>query len=509
MKNKLKLTAILFIIGAACFTLAACEDELSPIDKYVENGYSVVVSYDPSGANFVGKDNTKIFDAYNVSAYEEDGDGNISIKLVEPTERTIINQKISLIKTGYFVAGWYKNREIVRNSAGEVVDDDGNVLIEKNGSYYNSHEEKATPAYTYSDVWDFENDRIIYKVGSGVYEMTLYAGWVKFYEYDYYYLNDSGEWTKYASTSFDYKAAAADGSDKEALWVPRYENGAMVYSHPYSAGGEFVFPKINGTTFDKAYLDEDMTEEITDGYAHIGTLELDTCTPVNRVVNIYVTTLKGDRYRIETADQLCKNVNVNGYYEIMNDLDFTGKSWPLGFSNSTFNGAISSHEGNDYTLSNVTAKYSSNDSEDNYAGLFGALGNAAVIKDVTFENVTFDISSTAPRLRDASFGFFAGDIDDGATVENVRIKGELSFTINGQISIEGDHSIYVFAGGKTDGLTFENDVELSFYGKKVGSKYRFNFDPENVRISENGTVVLNLGSYSKDLETYVATPFGE
>ena len=502
MKHKFTAIIILALLSALCLGVTACSDG-NVVDDYVAKGYNVVVTYDPSGAKFIGKEGNMLVDAYNVSAYDETN-GTIEIKLVEPTERSIINQRVSLVKTGSFVVGWYRTRETVKNADGKVVDEDGNVLTERNGAYYNEQDVEVIPAYKYSNLWNFDTDTVKYTKGSGLYEMTLYAGWVDYYEFDYYAKNEKGEWEKYDSSAFDYKAAITSGSDKNAIFLPEYENGAMNYTHKYSSGEEYVFPKISDTTFVNAYLDEDMTMPVSSTYVHTGTLDLDTCTPQGRVVNIYVDVIEGERYRISSAEQITSHVNPRGYYELLNDVDFQGKSWPVLFSNSTFYGKFYSSEGNEFAISNVSAKYNSSSSEANYGGLFGAIDSSAVVENVVFDNVTVDIVSTAARLRYASFALFAGNIADDATV-SATLRGELKLRINGQIAVDGQTcSINLVAGGNREGVTAQSATALEFYGRKVGSTYRFNFDPENVDIDENGNVFLTFGAYTKSEEVYTA-----
>lgn len=80
-----------------------------------------------------------------------------------------------------FFAGWYQERELVKNENGNAVDKDGNELEERDGSYYYPNSEtKGEPAYTYSDYWDFEKDTIDYSEEDGEVDITLYAGWVPY-----------------------------------------------------------------------------------------------------------------------------------------------------------------------------------------------------------------------------------------------------------------------------------------------------------------------------------------
>ena len=129
MKTKLKLILILISIAALCVVVSACSGNAA-FDKYLNEGYSIVVTYDSNGGRFVGKEGNQIVDLYKPSNYTADETGMIHITLIEPTQRIITNEQVALTMSGYFVAGWYTERTIVKNDSGKVVDEDGVELKE-------------------------------------------------------------------------------------------------------------------------------------------------------------------------------------------------------------------------------------------------------------------------------------------------------------------------------------------------------------------------------------------
>lgn len=520
MKNKLKFVLIA-ICSALMFTsLIACEEDLRK--TYRDQGYTVSVTYDANGGIYLGRPGITVVDMINPTTYAKGADGKYHIKLDEPTssERPSGGSDgINLTKTSNniscFFAGWYQERIPVTDNNGNVLDDDGRVLTEENGTYYyttaSGEKMSSSPAYTYDKRWDFENDTIDYADGDGNVNITLYAGWVKFYEFDYYYLDGDNGWKMVGSTYFDYKTTNAEGSasaDYDTIWVPRWNDGAMTYTHRYENSGLYTFPKVDGTTFDKAYLDEDMTEEITDGFTHQGTLDLEHGVANNRVQNIYFVAEQGEFFKISTAKQLADYATAEGIYEIAADLDFEGETWPNAFGKGEFKGKIYGKDGQTFKFKNVKYNCNSSGENDIYGGLFGHVASGAEIKGISFENATVDLIATSVRLRnvDTYFGIFAGLISSGATVENVSVDGTLRIngygvylsdgaSINLVANFEGDGNLEIFEIGS---------LKLEAYGQDTITYYSFRFDPETVTVDENYNVDIKFSSLVQcENEVYV------
>lgn len=522
MKKKSKI-----LLGLGCATvltlgLAACKKETTPLEDLQDQGYRIMVTYNPSGGEMIGNVGTTVVDMFNPADYQADSQGNVRIKLLEPTDKrrpSSGTDAISVVKDDHFFAGWYANRTVKtkdgtpEEQGGVPVDDSGKELkrvedIDGYVSYVYVDDEKtaATPAYAYSDYWDFENDRIEYNVADEELKtLTLYAGWVPYYEFTYYYQVD-GVWTEYGTaTEFNYKTTNAEGSkthDKDTIWVPNWNNGAMSHAYSYENGDPYTFPKLDGFTFSEAFTDPDCQNKITESFTHQGSLDVENCTAINPVQKIYVKFIAGDWYRIETAKQLTDNANLKGNYEILADLDFseTDAAWPTTFAIGKFEGQMYSSAGQKYSIKNVTAKFASDSSVS--GGMFGTVAATATIKDLVFENVTTDISYANGRLRDFKFGAFAGTIEENATVANVTFGGTLKI---GAIKLDNGYTINLLATGNIAGIT-AGDLHLQIYGTKRVNDYKYTVkmdETEAVKVDENGNVTLMFVSvYASTQEIY-------
>lgn len=518
MKKKIQLLLSLGCLSLICFGASACSSSTLP-EKYEKKGYVISVTYDANGGDFMNRDGVSVMDMFNPSHFEADGNDEIHIKLTEPTDEireSGSKDNITLGKEGHFLAGWYTNRQVLTNTEGQVIDEAGTVLyLQEDGSYAyaetdeNGKPKKGTPAYTYSGYWDFENDTIDYKLGTGKTALTLYAGWVPFYEFHYYYEKD-GEWTYYAKTTFDYKKTNEEGSkewDQDTIFTPQWTDGAVQYAKTYENKETYNFPKPNGTTFVKAYQDPERTVEIGESWTHAGTLDQEKGEAVDRIQNVYVDFVDGEQYRIETAKQLEKHVNLKGHYEIKADLDFSGEdvSWPAAFVSGKFEGKMFSTAGHTFKIKNPTAVFSS--STDTKGGLFGSVAAGAEIKNLVFENVTTDIESVTGRLPDFKLGLFAGEIEESATLENVTVGGLLRL---GKVTFLNGYSINLLTNSEEEvaGLT-ATEIKLQVYGQDLGEfmpadqRYLYSVDPNGVTVDAvTGTVTVTPATLQKQESFY-------
>ncbi len=503
MKKKLKLTLFLSCLALA-FVGAGC-DELSALEEKEQEGYKISVSYDANGGSFLNRPGITVMDVFHPSNYEKDENGAIHIKLVEPTSPsrpTSGSDHITLTLQNHFFAGWYQNRE-VKTVDGKPVDEAGNELALVDGEYYYANtleEEKptpATPAYNYSGYWDFEKDTVSYTEGvDEKISMTLYAGWVPYYEFNYYY-EVNGVWTKLDEiTSFDYKTtnAVESESDQDTIFLPHWEDGAMNYVHKYLNSAPKSFPAISGTTFEKAYTDEACTQEITDSLEHSGTLEVakgdkKELVVENRIQNVYLKVSEGEQYHIETAAQFIKHANLNGHYEIAGDLDFTDLTWPSSFTVATFNGKIYGKDGAPITFSNINVTYASGAK---YGGLFGKISKTASMQDVTFKGVTVDLSYTGTFNDEASYGVFAGEIEEGVSLSVTLETATLKI---GMIGMAEDLAFHLVANGDRTGVT-ANGVGLVLYGSHLYEDdegldfYQYSIQHDKVEVADDGTITI-------------------
>lgn len=152
-------------------------------------------------------------------------------------------------------------------------------------------------------------------------------------------------------------------------------------------------------------------------------------------------------------------------------------------------GKMYSTEGESFAIKNVSVTYTSAGAAA-CGGLFGELGETAEIKNLSFENVTFDMA-LAQLASESNFGLFAGYIQDGATISGVSVGG--TFKI-GQVSTRyTEYSFHLLANGKTDGIT-QNTISLQVYGQEFGTQYMYTVVPENTTLAANGVIHLQISS---------------
>lgn len=506
MQRKSKLILILGCVALVSASLGACKTE-TPIEQNQNNGYKISVTYDANGGSFSNREGVTIVDMFNPSSYETDGEGEIHISLLEPTDtrRPASGGGISLSLSGYFLAGWYETRE-VKTIDGVPVDDENRALKENEDGSYSYAElkegEKETsvrPAYVYSNRWDFETEKLtyseeLYSETNGVCAKTLYAGWVKYYEFQYYYKMDTDasttQWKKMdETTAFNYVSLEKEYlSDRNTIWKPAWNDGAMNYSYAYKSGQEFKFPVLKGATFVNAYTDEACTQEMGEKLVHAGTLDKENAQANNRVQNVYVVYEAGEKYRIDTAEQFAKHANLNGEFEIRANLDFTNVTWPNMYESGSFAGKIHTKDNVTFTFSNVSATH---DSSTLFGGLFGSLTKDAKISNVKFENAKFTIVSTQKKVNEAYFGLFAGFIEDGATLENVSIDGEI---LLGDVKRGTDCFFNLWANGNVAGLT-KGEVSVFVFGTAwLEGEYKYTLNPDSVTCSASGDLTFETAS---------------
>ena len=507
---RLNIKSIFKIIFSLLFilTLFGCKKN----DKFNQKrseGYKISIRYESNGGTYLDREGITLIDMFNPNDYEKDSNGNIHIKLIEPTDPSRPSggsEGIYITKSDSFLVGWYKEKTIKLNSDSKPINESGEALVLVDNKYY-LESDKSTlsePAYSYSGYWDFDNDYLEYNDSMGEYELTLYAKWSTYFEFRYYY-QDGTEWKYLGNTSFDYKTTNQTGSqtfDKDTIWLPSYVSGAMNYNHKYNNNSMYQFPKLQGYTFSKAYLDKEMTNEITDSYEHTGSINFETGEAVDPIVNIYCLFDKGEYYHISSAKELVDNPNLNGIYEIEADLDFEGLNWPTMFSYGTFNGKIYSKDNQNYKLSNISVFHANSSTSVKNGGVFGTIGENASIESVEFNNVTFDLADVGRRNKDTNFGLLSGYIENKESISNVKLSGTIKI---GNITIGDNYSINLIANGdNNENVLVDGVIHLIIYGQEQIDVYSYTVNPESVEVDESGYITfesvtglkLNEASYA-------------
>lgn len=425
MKKLLKfLGAAAFLLGMTA-ALAACSAGNTPYDDLGKEGYTVTVRYDAGGGTFTSNTSVRS-DVFNPSHYTaKDGVIEIPLLALDDPNRGKDAFEGGAKRNGYYLAGWYTEREIWKNDAGETLDVYGNPIPE--GS-------DTEPGYTYSGKWDFDKDTVKIQADSEYSAtepvITLYAAWVPYYVYEVYATTPEGETVLVGETT------------GLSLTVPEWdkETGKIMMGD---------FPEWRGHTLWNVYTDEAMTEKAEGSYS--GSYDEETATVTVGKVKFYTEWREGNWYKIYTAKQLydySKSSAANSYY-LCADLDFADVAWANSLASKTYSGTL---EGNGYKISNV--KLAQTDFSQTMGGLFGSLGAKAAIRNVEFENVTVTLEKGS-RVAGARFGLLCGDASTEAALENVTVSGTL--VIGKSCQFLGDYSIGLMTGnGDIAGVSSEN-----------------------------------------------------
>lgn len=360
------------VVLVLALLLVGCGSETTPYQENNDAGYCVSVRYDANGGTFTTNASV-IVDAYNLSELPDAGNGQAKLALLAPDDpvRGSANA-FTPVNSGYFLAGWYTGRT-----------------------------DNGDGTFTYSGRWDFAVDTMMLdKSESYTSEepvLTLYAAWVPLFEINYYEMDGTLLTTKTYNP-------LADGE----LVMPVWEEATLKMGS---------LPEKNGYTFDAAYLDTAGTQPITTPTVqHCGSIDPETCEAKNPVMNIYMDFIEGEWFHIYTAEQFAENASVAGSYVLHADLDFADVIWPSSLMYGTFTGTI---EGNGHTIRNVTVEQTNNAKTN--AGLFGKLGESAVITDLNLDNITFIIRSGAKNAG-TNYGLLTGSLSDEAKISGLTIE---------------------------------------------------------------------------------------
>lgn len=453
MKAKLLTLITAALMLAAVMTLTSCSstNNFENLDK---NGYTVSVTFDP-GDGQINSTSSTVTDVFNPSDYTPGANGKIEISLLAPDDaRRDANNKLTLVNPYHFLAGWYTERTPV---------DENDLSL----------------GYVYSGRWDFDTDTLSLDPNgsytSSESQLTLYAAWIPYFDYEVYAAGDDGEWELISTQK------------NRNLNIPTWKDGSVTID----MGN---FPARTGYTLECVYVDEECLIPATESeYATVnsggdctvtGKWDSATGTQTESTVRLYTTWTEGEQYRIYTAEDLRKNASLNGHYEIMADLDFSKVKWHSTFKNGEFNGVIN---GNGHKIYNVSVE-SGQDSTKN--GLFASIGANAEISNVTFENIvhTIDAGRVSPGTY---FGLLAGVIADDASFSNVTVGGTILLGDKCQnlSSYSGDYAIGILtASGNPTGISYSKDTISC--EKENPENERLTF---TITVGDDGVVTLDFG----------------
>lgn len=439
MRKQYKLIATAVLIVTVMICLSACSNNWeAPYASLQKDGYNISVRFDVNGGFFAGATDVSVVDVYSLKDGIPNSDGTVGFWLLKPEDPIREQGAYEATRNGYFLAGWYSQRTPRVDGSGRPLDEYGQ-LCEVSG---------REQGYTYSGKWDFENNTFNVDP-NGDYtsdqpQLTLYAAWIPYIQYDFYSVSATGE-AVYLET-----LSAID------LEIPEWnaKNGKLNMKD---------FPEIDGMTFDAAYLDSALSSPLTETiHGQDGYVDYETGTLNVESVKIYTTWLEGSWYKIFTAEQLSSNARLDGNYILMDDLDFTDAIWPALFVKGEFTGTIA---GNGHTIRGIRAIQADNSRLQ--GGLFGSIGGGAVITDLKLENATVTIEAGS-RMQGAAFGLLAGSVSGDAVFENVDITGNLLF--GDQCYPQTDYTVGLLCGiGSPAGITYSIGCSTATEGSETVS----------------------------------------
>ena len=391
MKKKLILLISALLLLATVICLSACAQWEPPYSSLDKSGYKVSIRFDAGEAKVKGKNEITVVEAFDLSTADDAADGKKAIKILDPEDERRGLGLISLDYANHFLAGWYTQRT-------EIVNEDGTV------------------SYEYANKWDFEKDKLILdptkEYSSDAPVMTLYAAWIPNFTYEFYAPEgENGEMVRVDDPQSPVRLIN--------LSIPEWneKTGKLDYAN---------FLKRDNKTFEGAYLDEGLTQPITDVLsASREYVDYEKGIALTSTVKVYTTWLDGTWFKIYNANQFKSNASLNANYIICNDLDFSDTVWMTSFSGNEYNGTITTENGAIFKMSNISATQGNKSS--GFGGLFGSLGADAVIENIAFENVSYAITNTQRITDSMTVGLFAGQVSEGATLSNISISGKLIF----------------------------------------------------------------------------------
>ena len=268
-----------------------------------------------------------------------------------------------------------------------------NYTIRRNGydftGWYTSPECKADEKWDFTKTFDVE-------------KLVLYAGWEK-------------------SIVYAYDVCFMDGENVNVLGSYKVKAGDKFDDWSRHAG------KREGYTSIGFFQDPECLVPWDESFTHPGG-ETDCRVPV------YAKYIEGEWELVDSYQKLKSAVSKGNVY-LTCDIDCGGEEL---FFSSEFTKVF---EGNGYTISNFKVKKSGTIINPASA-IFKSLGKDAVLRNVSFDNVTyefFDIAESTDKVEVvANVASLAVSISKGAVVENVSITGTITTNYVGELPCLND-----------------------------------------------------------------------
>lgn len=375
MNKKLLVTIVLALCVVVALAVVSCNQWDTPYKQLNKDGNTVSVKYNINGGVFLETPDVTLVDVFSLDSAKSLSDGKKSIVPIDPANETIRGAIQTASRSNYLLAGWYV------------------TTVNADGSYTITNQK-----WNFGDAFQFDASKA---KNAETPVLVLSARWIPFTTFNIFAQNNDGS----------FPSEPTSVVNAEFLDYPTWNEstGKLRYNQ---------YPAITDKTFDKAFYSSDMSQEITTNVQGNSYFDEELNDFVTESVNVYVTYKQGNWFKIYNASAFINNASSSAIYDIQADLDFENATWPATFSSNTFNGKI---YGNNHKFSNINAKQYAESTKFSY-GLFGIIGSSALIKDVTFNNVSFTISGMDNANGDPSYyGLLAGKIESGAQLTGVSV----------------------------------------------------------------------------------------
>lgn len=441
MTDRLKICLVLVLTALclACVTAAGCKIGRLTKEELTE-GYNVHVVYYANGGRF--DDN----DIYVSELYIACNEGESSVAFFNITSES---QGSSVARADYDFVGWYLPATYPEGDehAGEMQytctvngeevtayvkhDGDGNVVLDGDVrpvyEYEGENGVMVDVAEQYITVVPDTNSPVTesYMIADGS-DISVCAVWKPSLKVQYILVCEEGK-----------EYADADGNT--------YSNGDVLDERSFGTGNTYTpissQPKeLSGATFAKTFMDEERTKDIQTITRPEGD---DPESP-----KVYCHYIDGDWTVVMTADGAIKmlgGLNEAKKYYLYNDVDLSGRSVTVNNNKNT----IATIAGNNHIVSNIRVTVTSGGSGSKYS-LLGNIKSSAKISDITFKDITFDITAKG------NINFYAVFLSienveslDGVKIDGVTAKVKAASGVS-NIPDFGNPTGWLFGGYATD-----------------------------------------------------------
>ena len=198
-------------------------------------------------------------------------------------------------------------------------------------------------------------------------------------------------------------------------------------------------PKKAGYTFIGYYTDDTYQTEFSWPYTY----------QAGVTTTVYARFMEGIWELVSTADEFISALATKSNIYVTADLDFTGKTWPVGVS---YGGEIA---GNGHKLTGINAKLEASKNAQTNFGLFGLLEDTANLHDFTIENAQVSFTDGAfPLVGDnGKVALFAWKMEAGAKLTNLTVSGTVT---KGSVLAESDIVFFAVSALGTEGVIMTN-----------------------------------------------------